>query len=36
VAAVTRAAERARQAGFLLEVDAKALITEASASAVLR
>ena len=36
VAAVTQAAERARKEGFLLEEDAKALVTEASASAVLR
>ncbi len=36
VAAVTKAAERAHKAGFLLEEDAKALITEAKVSAVLR
>jgi len=36
VAAVTQAAERARKEGFLLEEDAKALVTEANASAVLR
>ena len=36
VAAVTRATERASQAGFLLAEDAEALITEAKASAVLR
>jgi len=36
VAAVTRATERASQAGFLLAEDAKALITQAKASAVLR
>jgi hypothetical protein len=36
VAAVTRATERASQAGFLLAEDAKALIMEAKASAVLR
>ncbi len=36
VAAVSKAAKQAQKAGFLLEVDAKALITEANASAVLR
>ncbi len=36
VAAVTKAAERAHKAGFLLEEDAKALITKAKVSAVLR
>jgi hypothetical protein len=36
VAAVVRAAERARKEGFLMEEDAKALITDAKASAVLR
>jgi len=36
VAAVTRATERASQAGFLLAEDAKALIMQAKASAVLR
>ncbi len=36
VAAVTKAAERAHKEGFLLQEDAKALITDAKASAVLR
>ncbi len=36
VASVTKAAERAHKEGFLLEEDAKALISDAKASAVLR